>query len=249
MDRRSDLVRFYALINSLEEKLGGKRTLAECSGRMNWPMRGAYFFFEAGEERCNSGRGPRVVRVGTHALTAKSRTTLWNRLSQHRGVEKTGGGNHRGSIFRLIVGSALKRLDGVIDPRSWGIGSDIGQAARRLGADRATLRDEEAHLEIAVCEHIRAMPFLWLEIEDSPGSDSFRGLIERNSIALLSNIGRDPLDPPSNSWLGHHSDRARVRLSGLWNNNHVEDRHDPKFLGILEKLIENSHAWPLQKGA
>lgn len=242
MDRLSDLVRFYVLLDSLEEKLGGKRTLAVCSGHMNWPTRGVYFVFEAGEERSDSGHGDRIVRVGTHALTSKSRTTLWNRLSQHKGIQKTGGGNHRGSIFRLIVGSALKHREGHINPLSWGIGSDMGQAARRLGVDRTTLRDEEARLEVAVSEHMRAMPFLWLAIEDPPGSESFRGLIERNSIALLSNFGRDPLDPPSNTWLGYNSDRERISLSGLWNNNHVQDRHHPKFLGILERLIENSHA-------
>lgn len=242
MDRLSDLVRFYVLLDSLEEKLGGKRTLAVCNGRMSWPTRGVYFFFEAAEERCDSGHGLRIVRVGTHALTAKSRTTLWKRLSQHRGIEKTGGGNHRGSIFRLIVGSALKRREGHINPLSWGIGSDMGQAARRLGVDRTTLRDEEARLEVAVSEHMRVMPFLWLAIDDPAGSESFRGLIERNSIALLSNFGRDPLDSASNSWLGYNSDRERVSLSGLWNNNHVQDIHDPEFLGILERLIENSDA-------
>ncbi len=209
---------------------------------MSWPTRGVYFFFEAGEERSDSGHGDRIVRVGTHALTSKSRTTLWIRLSQHKGIQKTGGGNHRGSIFRLIVGSALKHREGHINPLSWGIGSDIGQAAHRLGGERVTLRDEEAPLEIAVSHHIRAMPILWLGIEDPPGSASLRGLIERNSIALLSNFGRDPLDPPSNSWLGHHSDRERVCRSGSWNNNHVEDRHDPKFLGTLEKLIQNTDA-------
>ena len=242
MDRLNDLVRFYSLLDRLEEKLGGKRMLAECSGRLDWPTRGVYFFFEAGEERSDSGCGPRIVRVGTHALTAKSRTTLWNRLSQHRGVEKTGGGNHRGSIFRLIVGSALKRREGLVNPLSWGIGSDIGKAADRLEADRATLRNEETRLEAVVSEYIRAMTFLWLAVDDPLGSGSFRGVIERNSIALLSNFGNDPLDPPSDGWLGRSSDRERVRLSGLWNNNHVDENHDPSFLGILEGLIENPGA-------
>jgi hypothetical protein len=54
-----------------------------------------YFFREAGETRCDSGNGPRIVRVGTHALKAGSSTKLWTRLSQHRG-KSAGGGNHRG---------------------------------------------------------------------------------------------------------------------------------------------------------
>ena len=237
MGRRRDLLKFYGLLDGLEARLGGKRTLADCDGRMNWPTRGVYFFFEAGEERSDSGNGFRVVRVGTHALMAKSRAKLWNRLSQHRGVEKTGGGNHRGSIFRLIVGAALKRRDGRTDPRSWGIGSDVGQAVQRTVIDRATIRSEELKLEVAVSEQIRAMPFLWLAVEDPPGRDSQRGVIERNSIALLSNSARDPLDPPSRGWLGHHSDRERVRRSGLWNNNHVDESYDPGFLVSLERLI------------
>jgi len=241
-DRLSDLVCFYGLLERLEKKVGGQRTLVACDGRMNWPTRGVYFFFESGEERSDSGVGLRVVRVGTHALTAKSRTTLWNRLSQHKGVERTGAGNHRGSIFRLILGSAMKRREHRGDPLSWGIGSDIGQAARRLGTDRTTVRNEEICLEIAVSQYIRAMPFLWLAVEDAAGPESFRGLIERNAIALLSNFERDSLDPPSNGWLGQYSDRERVRLSGLWNNNHVEDRYDPGFLGIFEKMIEKSHS-------
>ena len=101
------LVRFYSILDSLQHKIGGSRKLADCSGRMVWPRRGVYFFHELGENRSDTGDGPRVVRVGTHALTAGSGTKLWTRLSQHKGSPKTGGGNHRGSIFRLIVGAAL----------------------------------------------------------------------------------------------------------------------------------------------
>jgi len=238
MDRHTDLIRFYALLDALEQRVGGKRQLAECNGRMLWPKRGMYFFFEAGEERSDSGGGLRVVRVGTHALTTKSRTTLWNRLSQHRGVEKNGGGHHRGSIFRSIIGSALKRRDHLSNPQSWGIRGSLGQAARRLGTDSYLLREEEMSLEIAVSEYIRSMPFLWLAVDDVPGKESSRGFIERNSISLLSNFQRSLLDPPSDAWLGHCSDREKVRQSGLWNNNHVEERHDPKFLNAFERFIE-----------
>ena len=79
---------------------------------MDWPPRGVYFFHESGEARSGTGGGPRVVRVGTHGLKSGSGSTLWDRLSQHRGSSRSGRGNHRGSIFRLIVGIALaKRND------------------------------------------------------------------------------------------------------------------------------------------
>ncbi len=110
-DRLADTARFYELLADLEARLGGARVLADCSGRMNWPERGVYFFFEPGEARASAEGRRRVARVGTHALIAKSQSTLWRRLSQHRGVASTGGGNHRGSIFRLLVGIALAHRD------------------------------------------------------------------------------------------------------------------------------------------
>lgn len=76
MSRLSDLRRFYELMGRLERKLGGLRYLVNCHGRMGWPVRGVYFFFEDGENRSDSGEGQKVVRVGTHALTSQSKSTL-----------------------------------------------------------------------------------------------------------------------------------------------------------------------------
>jgi hypothetical protein len=73
-DPAADVHRFYALLGRLEEALGGSRTLADCHGRMGWPQRGVYFFFEPGELRRDGTR--RVTRVGTHALTSTSKATL-----------------------------------------------------------------------------------------------------------------------------------------------------------------------------
>ena len=84
------------------------------------------------------------------------------------------------------------------------------------------------------------MPFVWLTVDDTPGPESLRVTVERNSIALLSNYNRDSLDPASPDWLGGYSDRERVRISGLWNNNHVDETHDPDFLVALEGLIDDS---------
>ena len=110
VSRKGDLIRFYDLLDVLEQLIGGKRKLVDCSGDMDWPQRGVYFFFEPGETRKDSGFGPRVVRIGTHALKDGSHTTLWNRLSQHRGVKRTSGGNHRGSVFRLSGSDPAKTL-------------------------------------------------------------------------------------------------------------------------------------------
>jgi hypothetical protein len=81
-----------------------------------------------------------------------------------------------------------------------------------------------------VSEIIGNMRFLWLAIEDERGPNSQRGYVERNAIALLSNYGKPALDPPSKAWLGHYSDRERVRKSGLWNQNHVDEAYDLTFL-------------------
>jgi hypothetical protein len=88
---------------------------------------------------------------------------------------------------------------------------------------------------------IRAMPFLWIAINDEPGSQSLRGYVERNAIALLSNFERAAVDPPSKTWLGHQCDRERVHSSGLWNWRHVDEHHDPTFLDALESFIEAGH--------
>ena len=71
---------------------------------------------------------PRVVRVGTHGLRP-SHSTLWGRLSQHKGSVgggMPGGGNHRGSVFRLHVGSALLQTSDWSEAirASWSVGSN-----------------------------------------------------------------------------------------------------------------------------
>jgi len=104
--RQADTAEFYRILDVLARRQGGPRCLADCGGEDGWPRQGVYFFYEGGEIRAD-GTG-RAVRVGTHALTITSRTTLWERLRQHRG-RNPGGGNHRASVFRRHVGAALIR--------------------------------------------------------------------------------------------------------------------------------------------
>lgn len=230
MSRRSDLERFYALLGDLEETIGGKRTLGNCDGRMNWPDRGVYFFFHPAESRDSTDQ-LRLTRIGTHAVSAGSQTALWNRLRNHRGSKRgsyEGGGNHRGSVFRKRIGEALIEREGLHEEYpEWGAGST---------ADRG-LRLEELEMERRVSKYIRDLPFLWVGVADEPGSESDRAVIERNAIALVSNFGKAAIDARAETWLGQHSQAEKIRDSGLWNIDHVAESYDPAFLDALENYI------------
>ncbi len=227
MNRREDLDRFYPVIAILRENCTGFRCLKDCTRKSGWPARGVYFFFEDHEFR-EDGSTLRVVRVGTHAVSANSRTTLWNRLQTHKGASG-GGGNHRGSIFRKRVGEALLQIRSYPTEiaASWGIDNSAPKSTRLA----------EIPLEGDVSAAIGAMPFLWIEIADAPGAGSDRAYLERNSIALLSNFGKEPIDKPSEGWLGLHSPQETIRNSGLWNTNHVADEYAPAFLDTLERYV------------
>lgn len=225
-NRKDDLIRFYQLLDRLGQKTGGRLLLSDCSGRTSWPSRGVYFFTEPSEVRTDTGPGFRIVRVGTHGLKLGSKSTLWNRLSQHKGTATSGGGNHRGSIFRLLVGTTF--FDKHPECSTWGQGSTA----------KGDIRLREEPIEQEVSAIIQSMPFLYLEVDDAPTPDSLRGIIEKNSIALLSNFQRQPLDPPSQEWRGHRCDREKVQLSGLWNQNHVNEAYNPAFLQTMEILID-----------
>ena len=92
MNRHADLKTFYNLLEQLEKKIGGRRLLFNCNGSMNWPKKGIYFFMENGEYRSNSSDF-RIIRVGTHALRINARSTLWQRLKQHKGNNQGVGEN------------------------------------------------------------------------------------------------------------------------------------------------------------
>ncbi len=223
-DLEDHLDRFYTLLARLEAVTPQGRRLDEQSGRSPWPARGVYFFMEPGETRNRTPAMPRVVRVGTHAVSAGSKSKLWGRLRTHRGG-KAGNGNHRGSIFRLHVGAALLARDG-LSLATWG---------QRSSAPRS-IRSTEAFLEKRVSEHIGRMSVLWVDVPDEPGPGSMRSFIERNAIALLSNHCC-PFDRPSGGWLGNFSPREEIRRSALWNLNYVQEACDTTFLDVLEECV------------
>ena len=70
-----------------------------------------------------------------------------------------------------------------------------------MNSERGAITAAEGGLEASVSEYIGRMPFLWLDVDDAPGPNSKRGLIERNAIALLSGHRCAGVDNPSTDWL------------------------------------------------
>jgi hypothetical protein len=116
-----------------------------------------------------------------------------------------------------------------------------GKACHRsVGTANSDVTGGEVELERKVSRVIGDMSFIWITIGDEAGPGSQRGFIERNAIALLSNYNKHPIDPPSEGWLGCNSDRERIRKSGLWNQNHVEEAYDPAFLDTVDQLASET---------
>ncbi len=231
MQRKQDIDRLYTLLERLEEEVGGKQKLRDCTGYMDWPDRGVYIFFAADEYR-ESNDHLRVTRIGTHAVSEGSSASLWDRLRTHRGAKRgtyEGGGNHRGSVFRKRVGEAIVDRDELNEEYPyWGQGSSA-KRERRLN---------ELDMEQQVSNYLRDLPFLWLNVDDEPSPTSQRAYIEQNMIALISNYQRETVDARSDDWLGNHSQSEKLRKSGLWNVNHVDEDYDPEFLDVFVEQIE-----------
>lgn len=218
---------FDQAINKLWIAQNGGRLLSETTGRQAWPQRGVYFLLDAQVPAAN-GRMPRVIRVGTHAVSDGSKTTLWDRISTHRGTS-IGGGSHRSSIFRLHVGRALiARTPALLDKggKSWG----LGQSAPK------EVRVNEQHIEAAVSTTLGAMRILWVDVPDEASATSLRSYIERNSIALLSRHGLLSSYAPQR-WLGRYSPEWKIAASGLWNLNHVFSKVDLGFINVFESTV------------
>ena len=218
---------FYEQLDRLAATLDGGRQLASCHGRMDWPSHGVYFFYEPNEYRASGNEQFRVVRVGTHGVSAGSSRTLWNRLSNHKGTG-FGGGNHRGSVFRRHIGAALMRQNpAAYSVKTWNI-----KPPPKSGTPEW---DAEAALERGVSEFLGRMTVLWLSVPGPASSDSDRAYIERNAIALLTRNGGAQSSP---TWLGRHSGSSTIRVSGVWNVNHVGGPHDSDFLSRFEQYVD-----------
>ena len=230
--RTTEINTFYNLLQEVEKKFPRRPLGKLLTLKKNIPNQGVYFFFDQIETRENSS-DLRVVRVGTHAIHANSKATIKQRLSQHKGPEKLFG-SHRASVFRKLVGYALKNRDH-LQQNQWGI---PGEKSNKI------VREREKELEKDVSIYLRNLSFTILEIEGEACKNNDRAYIERNTIALLSNYNRDKIDPPSANWLGSFTKKEKIVNSGLWNSYHVDTSTvDAEYFNKLHCFIDKMNTW------
>lgn len=193
------------------------------------PMQGVYFFFDESEPTRFSKAVPRLVRVGTHGVSAGSTATLRNRLRTHLGT-RTGAGNHRASVFRLHVGRAIIERDQLQQRYpNWGKGQSASKDITGL----------EGPLESKVSEYIGNLRVLFVPVLDTAGTGSMRATIERQFITMFTE-NYCAIEQSSPSWLGRFSDKASIRDSGLWNVRDIGGEYDLKFIPLLDGLLRRN---------
>jgi hypothetical protein len=223
--RQTAMARSYEMFGQLSKTIG-LPNLREALSK-DIPKQGVYFFFDDAEPTKFSAIVPRLVRVGTHGVSAGSVATLRNRLRTHLGT-RTGAGNHRASVFRLHVGRAIIERDGLQDRYpDWG----KGQSASK------NITDQEAPLESFVSEYIGSLRVLFISVLDLAGTGSMRATIERQFISMFTE-SMCPIENSSLNWLGRFSDKASIRDSGLWNVRDVGGEYDLKFIPLLDGLLK-----------
>lgn len=190
------------------------------------PDQGVYFFFDPTEETHFSTQLGRLVRVGTHAVSAGSRATLRDRLRAHLGTSD-GYGNHRSSVFRLHVGEAIIRRDGLRKRfPQWG----NGQSSPVL------VRERERPLEKKVSDVISKLYVASVKVADRAAKMSARSALERLTIALFTE-NYQPVESPSPQWLGRHSAHDVISKTGLWNLREVGSKADFKVIETIRERL------------
>lgn len=217
------LGKLYAMINKARQQ-GCTFRLADL-GDQELPARGVYIFVDPAEPNF-MGDAPRIVRIGTHAVSKGAKSSLRNRLRNHLGTS-SGSGNHRGSIFRLHIGRAMLEAEGRGERlSSWG----LGQAAS------AKIRACEVEHEMRVSEYLSCLEVFIVPIDDEPSKDSLRAHVETQLIALCSD-GLQTIDKPSPKWLGRRSPMEPIVRSGLWNLRDVGRHYKTNGLGSVDYII------------
>lgn len=176
------------------------------------PENGVYFFYEEGEK---IQVDPQVKNRIVRVGTHREQGRFPSRVFNHF------GGNKNSSVFRKHLGGVIIRKKNPNDPslKQW------------LKQDTRTFRDVEDEVEKELQEHFS---FRCIRVDNR----NERLELEERLIATLA---KSPCRPSPN-WLGHFAVSDKIRMSGMWNEQHVDStkRIQPEHLSKLEELVSQS---------
>jgi len=165
------------------------------------PKNGIYVLFEDGEVAHGANR---IVRIGTHT----GANQLRSRLKQHFLIAKKDR-----SIFRKNIGRCLLNQDKDPFLQFWEL--DLtSHAAKVEWADKIDTQ-KQIDVETMVSDYIQGhLQFVAFQVSEK----NKRLELESKIISTVSHCHQCK---PSPQWLGHHSPKIKIRLSGLWQVNEL----------------------------
>jgi hypothetical protein len=176
------------------------------------PSNGVYVFFEKGE---TGHDGDRIVRVGTHYGDGN----LVARLNEHFIKE-----NKDRSVFRKTIGKALLAHDKDPFLAQWSI-DRTNKAVREDPWRQVDLRRLQ-QVERKVTQRIQGyFSFVIIPVPQN---------LDRHALeaTLVATAAQCSACRPSSTWLGLHSPNEKIRASGLWQVQHLDQ--EPMTAADLE---------------
>lgn len=182
------------------------------------PRNGIYIIFENGEKYNDLDR---IVRVGTHT----GHNQLFSRLKQHFVKE-----NKNRSIFRKNIGRCL--LNKVNSPYLplWEL--DITSREEKERNLKLLDLEFEKQIEKQITNYIQTnLSFCVFEIATKEQRIFWESKI-------VSTLAKSIFFRPSEKWLGNYSSKEKIKSSGLWQVNELNNDSLSKaeFL-VLHKLL------------
>ncbi len=178
------------------------------------PRNGIYVLFEDGELAHGANR---IVRIGTHT----GDNQLRSRLKQHFLNDMKDR-----SIFRKNIGRCL--LNQANDPFLVFWELDLTSHAAKLAHAAKIDFTKQSEIERRVSEYIQGhLRFVVFEVQEKNRRLDLESKLV-STVSLCGNCG------PSAEWLGRHSPKNKIILSGLWQVNEL--RKTPLTADELEEL-------------
>lgn len=167
------------------------------------PKNGIYILFERGEK---FNEYDRIVRIGTHTGNKQ----LYSRLNQHFIQE-----NKNRSIFRKNIGRCILNKEGSSYQSLWEL--DITSRAERERNLGLLDLEFENQIEKRISNYIQTNLTFCVFLVDSKEE---RLYWERK---IASTLAQSIEIKPSEQWLGNYSPKEKIRSSGLWQVNELNN--------------------------